>query len=110
MGKQAATTCESAKPANIGRDRLPGNGYGLVLRIRPHGTKTWVVEFEFKGARQKYTIGVYDRGGLPGESITARLAAGHPSLTQARSIAGKWKTDRRSGHDSIAKWESVLPS
>ncbi len=110
MGKLAATTCETAKPDNSGRDRLLGDGDGLFLRIRPHGTKTWVVEYEFKGARQKYTIGVYDRGGAPGESITAWLEAGRLSLTQARSIAGKWKTDRRSGHDPIAKWESALAS
>lgn len=110
MGKLAATTCETAKPDNSGRDRLLGDGDGLFLRIRPHGTKTWVVEYEFKGARQKYTIGVYDRSGAPGESITAWLEAGRLSLTQARSIAGKWKTDRRSGHDPIAKWESALAS
>ena len=47
MGKLAAVTCETAKP-NKARDRLLGDGDGLFLRIRPHGTKTWVIEYEFR--------------------------------------------------------------
>jgi hypothetical protein len=56
MGKLAAVTCESAKP-DKGRDRLLGDGDGLFLRVRPHGTKTWLIEYEFSGSRTKYTIG-----------------------------------------------------
>ena len=52
MGKLAAVTCESAK-ANKARARLLGDGDGLFLRIRPHGTKTWVIEHDFKGTRRK---------------------------------------------------------
>lgn len=68
MGRLAAVTCETSKPDKK-RDRLLGDGDGLFLRVRPHGTKTWVVEYVFKGTRTKYTIGVYDREGAAGESI-----------------------------------------
>ena len=47
MGKLAAVTCETAQP-NKARDRRSGDGDGLFLRIRPHGTKTWVIEYEFR--------------------------------------------------------------
>lgn len=107
MGKLAAVTCESAKP-DKSRDRLLGDGDGLFLRVRPHGTKTWLVEYIFNGARTKYTIGVYDREAAPGESITEWLRHGRLSLTQARAIAGNWKDARRAGHDPAAEWESLL--
>ncbi len=75
MGKLAAVTCESAKP-DPKRDRLLGDGDGLFLRVRPHGTKTWVIEYEFQGQRTKYTIGGYSRDGAPGESIPSWLRHG----------------------------------
>jgi len=46
--KLSATTCETVKPNPL-RDRLIGDGDGLFLRVRPHGTKTWVIEYEFQG-------------------------------------------------------------
>lgn len=52
MGKLAAVTCESAKPDKA-RDRLLGDGGGLFLRVRPHGTKTWLIEYEVSGKRTK---------------------------------------------------------
>lgn len=107
MGKLAAVTCESAKP-DKGRDRLLGDGDGLFLRVRPHGTKTWLIEYEFSGRRTKYTIGVYDREGAPGDSIPDWLRHGRLSLTQARAIAGNWKDARRAGHDPVAEWEALL--
>lgn len=107
MGKLAAVTCESAKP-DKGRDRLLGDGDGLFLRVRPHGTKTWLIEYEFSGRRTKYTIGVYDREGAPGDSIPDWLRHGRLSLTQARAIAGNWKDARRAGHDPAAEWEALL--
>lgn len=107
MGKLSAVTCETAKP-DPKRDRLLGDGDGLFLRIRPHGTKTWVVEYEFQGSRTKYTIGGYSRNGAPGESIPEWLRHGQQSLTQARSIAGSWKAARRAGHDPVAEWEALL--
>lgn len=107
MGKLAATTCETAKP-DANRDRLLGDGDGLFLRVRPHGTKTWVIEYEFSGARTKYTIGIYSRNGMPGASISDWLRNGQQSLTQARSIAGSWKAARRAGHDPVAEWVALL--
>jgi len=107
MGKLAGVTCETAKP-DPKRDRLLGDGDGLFLRVRPHGTKTWVIEYEFQGSRTKYTIGGYSREGAPGESIPDWLRHGQQSLTQARSIAGSWKAARRAGHDPVAEWEALL--
>ena len=107
MGKLAAVTCETAKP-DPKRDRLIGDGDGLFLRVRPHGTKTWVIEYEHQGRRTKYTIGGYTRDGAPGESIPDWLRHGQQSLTQARSIAGTWKAARRGGHDPVAEWEALL--
>jgi hypothetical protein len=85
MGKFAAVTCEAAKP-DPRRDRLLGDGDGLVLRIRLNGTKTWVIEYEFRGERRKYTIGGYTRNGGPGENISGWLKNGYQFLTQARSM------------------------
>jgi len=107
MGKLSAVTCESAKP-DKSRDRLLGDGDGLFLRVRPHGTKTWLIEYEFNGSRTKYTIGVYDREGAHGNSIPEWLRHGRLSLTQARAIAGNWKDARRAGHDPVAEWEAQL--
>ena len=105
--KLSATACETVK-ANPLRDRLLGDGDGLFLRVRPHGTKTWVIEYEFEGRRTKYTIGGYSRNGALGESIPDWLRNGQQSLTQARSIAGYWKAARRAGHDPAAEWEALL--
>ncbi|MBI5792791.1 MAG: integrase arm-type DNA-binding domain-containing protein [Rhodocyclales bacterium] len=107
MGKLATTTCATAKP-DPKRDRLLGDGDGLFLRVRPHGTKTWVIEYEFQGQRTKYTIGGYSRDGARGESIPDWLRHGQQSLSQARSIAGSWKAARRAGHDPVAEWEALL--
>ena len=107
MGKLATTTCETAKP-DPKRDRLLGDGDGLFLRVRPHGTKTWVIEYEFLGQRTKYTIGGYSRDGALGDSIPDWLRHGQQSLSQARSIAGNWKAARRARHDPVAEWEALL--
>ena len=92
-------------------DRLLGDGDGLFLRVRhvrPHDTKTWVVEYEFQARRRKYTIGVFDTAGAPGESITAWLEHGRLSLGQARAIAGQWKQERRAGRDPVGELEARL--
>lgn len=91
MAKLAAKNCETAKPDKTGRDRLLGDGDGLFLRIRSHGTKTWLIEYAFEGVRRKYSIGVYDRDGSPRESTTRWLEHGRLSVSQARSIAGQRK-------------------
>lgn len=109
MGKLAAVTCSTSKP-DKSRDRLLGDGDGLFLRIRPHGTKTWVIEYEFKGERRKTTIGLYVPNGSPGASIEAWLREGRLSLNQARAIAGEWKAARRAGHDPLVEWEAKIAS
>lgn len=76
-------------------------GDGLFLRVRAHGTKTWVIEYLFEGARRKYTIGVLDKAGATGESISSWLDNGR--FTQARAIAVQWKADRQAGRDPIAE-------
>ncbi len=107
MGKLSAVTCETAKPDPT-RDRLLGDGDGLFLRLRPHGTKTWIIEYEHKGKRTKYTIGGYTRNGAPADNIDGWLRYGQLSLAQARSIASAWKGARRAGHDPVAEWEAIL--
>ncbi|TAK67841.1 MAG: DUF4102 domain-containing protein [Betaproteobacteria bacterium] len=74
MGKLAAVTCENSKPNDAG-DRLLGEGDGLFLRIRPNGAETRIVEYEFKGERRKFTVGLYVRTGATGASIGERLSA-----------------------------------
>lgn len=105
MASLSARTCETAKPLPD-RDRLLGDGNGLVLRIRPNGTKTWVIEYKYAGHRRKQSVGVYDRNGSPGDSITAWLEHGRLSPAQARSIASHWKAERRAGRDPVAEWEA----
>ncbi len=109
MSKLAAVTCENSKPSK-GGDRLLGDGDGLFLRIRANGTKTWIIEYEFKGERRKFTVGLYVRTGAHGASIGQWLRHGRLSLTQARAIAGEWKAARRAGHDPVMEWEALLAS
>lgn len=107
MGKTASATYEKAKP-DPERDRMIGDGDGLYMRIRPHGAKTWVVEYQFMGRRTKYTIGQHDRNGAPGNNLEDWLRHGRLSLTQARAIAGEWKQARKAGHDPAAEWQDKL--
>lgn len=76
-----------------------GDGDGLYPRIRPDGTRTWLSEYLFARRRRKYTIGILDKDGAGGESISSWLDNGRLSLAQARAIAGQWKADRRAGRD-----------
>lgn len=107
MGKLSPISCDKAKP-KTGRDRLLPDGDGLYLRVRPHGTKTWILDYEFRGKRRKPTIGSFDSNGAPGESISEWLRHGRLSIAQARSIAGNWKAARRAGHDAYVEWEAQL--
>lgn len=107
MAKLSTAGCESAKP-DKGRDRFLGDGDGLFLRIRPNGTKTWLLEYEFNGRRTRYSVGVYQREGAHGDSISDWLRFGRLSLHQARAVAGNWKDARRAGHDPVAEWEAEL--
>ena len=83
-----------------------GDGDGLFLRVRAHGTRTWMIEYLFEGARRKYTIGVLDKVGATGESISSWLDHGRLTHAQARAIAGQWKADRQAGRDPIAELEA----
>jgi hypothetical protein len=38
----------------VAGDRLLGDGARLFLRVSPHGTKTWLVEYEFHDRRRKF--------------------------------------------------------
>jgi hypothetical protein len=60
MTKLTARRCETAKPDGTAKDQILGDGDGLFLRVRPNGTKTWLVEYEFRARRRKYRIGIYD--------------------------------------------------
>ncbi len=107
MGKLSQVSCEKAKPFK-GKDRILLDGDGLYLRVRAHGTKTWEIDYMFKGERPKPTIGVFDCNGAPGDSISEWLRHGRLSLAQARAIAGNWKSARRAGHDAYREWEALL--
>jgi Arm DNA-binding domain len=75
-GRLSARSCETAKPNASAKDRLLGDGDGLFLRVRPSGTKTWNIEYEFQERRRKFTIGVFGQKGAAGESITTWLENG----------------------------------
>ena len=107
MGKLSQVSCEKAKPFK-GKDRTLLDGDGLYLRVRAHGTKTWEIDYMFKGERPKPTVGVFDSNGAPGDSISEWLRYGRLSLAQARAIAGNWKNARRAGHDPYAEWKDQL--
>jgi len=107
MGKLTEASCETSKPRKD-RDKLIGDADGLFLRIRPQGTKTWIVEYEFKGERRKYTLGSYMSNDAPGIGIEQWLRHGRLSLSQARTIAGEWKAARSAGRDPVAEWEAQL--
>jgi len=108
MAKLTARTCETAKPEGTGKDRLLGDGDGLFLRVRPNGTKTWLIEYEFQKRRRKYTVGAFDPSGSPGGNLAAWLTNGRLSLAQARAIAGQWRVDRLAGRDPVGEWEAYL--
>ncbi|MGH8663116.1 MAG: Arm DNA-binding domain-containing protein [Burkholderiales bacterium] len=80
MGRLSAVECFNAKPDRKGRDRMLGDGDGLFLRIRAHGTRTWVIEYLFEGARRKFTIGILDKLGAGGEYI--ELARQRPPVAR----------------------------
>ena len=108
MSKLSAAQCSNAKPDKGDRDRLLGDGDGLFLRIRPNGTKTWVIDYVFNEQRRKFSIGKFDDTGSPGASIPAWLEHARLSLRQARAIAGHCKAERRAGRDAIKEWEETV--
>lgn len=113
MSRLSAAECFNARQDRSGRDRMLGDGDGLFLRIRPNGTRTWMIEYLFEGRRRKYTIGILDKDGAGGESISSWLDNGRLSLAQARDRRpveggpnGRARSDRRVGSAPIRETRS----
>lgn len=106
--KLSAIQVENIKPI-ADKDLLLADGNGLSLRIRPSGTKTWVIEYLLDGKRIKFTAGVYSKAGAPtGGGVESWLQHGRLSLGQARAIASEWKVARRAGHCPVTQWKAKL--
>jgi hypothetical protein len=67
-----------------------------------------VIAYLFEGTRRRFTIGILDKQGAAGESISSWLDNGRLTLAQARAIAGQWKADRHAGRDLMAEREACL--
>ena len=101
MPKLTDVTCKTAKPHASG-DALLGDGNGLYLRIRPGGTRVWIVDYLVRGTRRKINIGNYDPKGGKSENVDGLLDGARLSLAQARFVAAAWKALRREGRDPAA--------
>lgn len=97
--------CTATRPAPD-KDKYLSAGNALSLRIRPNGTRTWVVDYLHQGRRKKITIGEYSPDGSNADGVDALLTTGILSLAQARLIAENWKQIRRAGRDPGAEWEA----
>src|SRR5947207_1880202 len=106
MPKLTDATCKTTKPRDRG-DVLLGDGNGLYLRIRPGGTRVWVVDYLVGGRRRKINIAHYDPKGGQSESVDGLLDGGRLSLAQARFVAAAWKGIRREGRDPAADREAA---
>ena len=53
------------------KDRWENDGNGLYLRVRPNGTKTWVLRRKISGRTKKTTLGIYDDVSLRDARIEA---------------------------------------
>ena len=53
------------------KDRWENDGNGLYLRVRPNGTKTWVLRRKLRGTTKKNTLGIYDDMSLRDARIEA---------------------------------------
>jgi integrase len=84
-----------------------GDGNGLYLRVRPGGTRVWVVDYLVRGKRRKVNIGNYDPKGGQSENIDGLLDGGRLSLAQARFVAAAWKALRREGRDPAGAREAA---
>lgn len=101
MPKLTDATCRTTKPRSTG-DSLLGDGNGLYLRIRPRGTRVWIIDYVVRGTRRKVNIGNYDPKGGSSENIDGLLDGGRLSLAQARFVSDTWKAQRRAGRDPAA--------
>ena len=53
------------------KDRWENDGNGLYIRIRPNGTKTWVLRRKIHGRTKKTTLGTYPRTSLKDARLLA---------------------------------------
>jgi hypothetical protein len=77
------------------------------LRIRPGGTRVWIIDYLVHGTRRKINIGNYDPKGGKSENVDGLLDGGRLSLAQARFVAAAWKELRREGCDPAADREAT---
>src|SRR2546430_10570953 len=96
MPKLTDAKCKTTK-VNPDSDVLLGDGNGLCLRIRPGGTRVWMIDYLVRGKRRKINIGNYDPRGSKSETVDGLLSGGSLSLAQARFVAAAWKEQRRDG-------------
>ena len=98
MPKLTDAKCKATK-SDPDSEVLLGDGNGLYLRIRPCGTRVWMIDYLVRGRRRKINIGNYDPRGSKAETVDGLLSGGSLSLAQARFIAAAWKEQRREGRD-----------
>lgn len=55
------------------KDRWENDGNGLYIRVRPNGTKTWVLRRKVRKITKKTTLGIYDDVSLRDARIEAGL-------------------------------------
>src|SRR4029450_3633909 len=106
MPKLSDAKCRTAKP-DPNADVLLGDGNGLYLRIRPGGTRVWIIDYQVAGNRRKINIGNYDPNGGKPESAEGLLCVGSLFLSQARYVAASWKALRRQGRDPAAERDAA---
>jgi len=104
MAKLTDRACTNTKPQSD-RDVLLGDGEGLYLRVRPGGSRVWIVDYLIQGKRKKVSIGDYDSNGGKAQTIDGLLDENVLSLAQARMVAAEWKKLRRIGIDAAAERE-----
>ena len=89
------TACKAAKP----RDKVHylNDGNGLRLRIRPDGSKTWVLRYRLSGKEMSTGLGIYPKISLQVARVKAQEAKQHVS-----------KGDNPSTAKRIAKADQVI--
>ena len=68
------------------KDRWENDGNGLYIRVRPNGTKTWVLRRKVRGKTKKITLGTYDDMSLRDARIEAGVVRKHDKELVARPM------------------------
>jgi integrase len=63
------------------KDRWENDGNGLYIRVRPNGTKSWVLRRNVNKRTKKTTLGVYPKMGLAKARIEAAMLRGKDAET-----------------------------